>query len=164
MIAPQQPNLKLTFARMDRASAQEIARWRYPPPYDLYNLSDDEETIAYALDPGNNLYAMRDGSAQLVGFCSFGVDGQVPGGDYSQEAMDIGMGICPDLTGQGHGVAYARQVLAYARQIYAPVRFRVTIAAFNQRAQRVWAYCGFDPVQRFLNLNSNREFVVMVLA
>jgi len=164
MMAPQYPHIKLTFARMDRAAALEIAAWCYPPPYDLYNLSEDEETIAYALDPGNNLVAMRDGSAQLVGFCSFGQDGQVTGGDYSQPALDVGMGLHPDLTGRGHGVAYARQVLAYARQVYAPVRFRVTIAAFNQRAQRVWMHCGFHPVQRFRNPDNNREFVVMVSA
>jgi ribosomal-protein-alanine N-acetyltransferase len=164
MIAPQYPYMKLTFSPMDRASALEIVQWRYPPPYDLYNLSEDEETIAYALDPANNLFAMRDANAQLVGFCSLGVDGQVPGGDYSQEALDIGMGIHPQLTGQGNGVAYAQQVLAYARQVYASVRFRVTIAAFNQRAQRVWTRCGFHPVQRFLNPDSNREFVVMVSA
>ncbi len=154
--------MELTFARMDRASALEIVQWRYPPPYDLYNLSEDETTIAYVLDPRNNLYAIRDGNTRLVGFCSFGEDGQVPGGDYSQEALDIGMGIHPDLTGQGHGVVYARQVLAYARQVYAPPCFRVTIAAFNQRARRVWTRCGFNLVQRFLKPGHNLEFVVMV--
>jgi ribosomal-protein-alanine N-acetyltransferase len=164
MTAPQYPHMTLTFSPMDRISALEIVQWRYPPPYDLYNLSEDEETIAYALDPANSLFAMRDANAQMVGFCSFGVDGQVPGGDYSQGALDIGMGIHPQLTGQGNGVAYAQQVLAYARQAYASVRFRVTIAVFNQRAQRVWTRCGFHPVQRFQNPDSNREFVVMVSA
>jgi RimJ/RimL family protein N-acetyltransferase len=149
---------------MDRASALEIIQWRYPPPYDFYNLAEGEDTLAYALDPQNNLYALRDENSQLVGFCSFGKDGQVPGGDYGQDAMDIGMGIRPDLTGQGKGLEYARCVLKYARQRFMPVRFRVTIAAFNRRAQKVWAGLGFRPVQNFLHLESNCEFVVMVSA
>ena len=162
LAVPEDHSVDLTFTRMDRASALEIIQWRYPPPYDIYNLAEGKDTLAYALDPKNNLYALRDEDAQLVGFCSFGKDGQVPGGNYSQGALDIGLGIRPDLTGQGQGVEYAGCVLEYARQRFMPVRFRVTIAAFNQRAQKVWARLGFQPVQNFLHLESNSEFVVMV--
>lgn len=151
-----------TFSRMDLSSAHEIIQWRYPVPYDIYNLDEGEEAIRYVLNPKNNFYAMRDGNARLVGFCSFGEDGQVPGGDYSQGALDIGMGIRPDLTGKGCGVFYARSVVQYAQHLFSPPRFRVTIAAFNHRARQVWTRCGFRPVQKFLSLGGNQEFVVLV--
>ncbi len=51
--------------------------------------------------------------APLEGFCSFGADGQVAGGDYSGQCLDIGMGIWPDLTGRGNGKRYAQAVVSY---------------------------------------------------
>lgn len=163
-MTPENPfqDLGLTFCRMDRTSAVEIVNWRYLSPYDIYNLDVGEETVRYALDPRNNFHVMWDVECQLVGFCSFGQDAQVQGGDYGQEALDIGMGIRPDLTGQGSGTRYATAVISFARGLYNPVRYRVTIAAFNQRAQRVWAKIGFNPIQEFTNQGTRREFVVMV--
>ncbi len=39
----------------------------------------------------------------MVGFCSFGVDGRVPGGDYPDGPLDVGMGMRPDLTAAAWG-------------------------------------------------------------
>jgi RimJ/RimL family protein N-acetyltransferase len=147
---------------MDADRAREIARWQYPPPYDIYNLAESEEAIAYASDPRNNFYAMEDQTGDLVGFCSFGEDGQVPGGDYTLEALDIGLGLRPNLTGRNRGSEFVQQVLGFAQQKFDPSLFRVTIAAFNQRAQRVWGKAGFQEVGRFLQEGGGREFVVLV--
>lgn len=105
---------------------------------------------------------MKDEVEELVGFCSFGEDGQVPGGDYHLDALDIGMGIRPDLTGRGLGINYVNSVLEFARGTFNPCRFRVTIAAFNQRAMRVWQKAGFRQESGFRHVESRREFVVMV--
>ena len=153
----------ISFAPMDESTARAIAAWRYEPPYDLYNLEDSEEAVQYAQDPLNNLYIMWNQDGELIGFCSFGKDGQVPGGDYSVPALDIGMGIRPDLTAQGKGSDFARAVLNFAQGNFHPTAFRVTIAAFNQRAQRVWEKIGFQPVQTFTPPESDREFIVYVL-
>jgi RimJ/RimL family protein N-acetyltransferase len=151
----------ISFSPIDEPAARTIIRWRYEPPYDIYNLEDSTETIQYALDPQFNFFAMRDEYGELVGFCSFGEDGQVPGGDYSRDALDMGMGIRPDLTGQGKGVDFVLAVLNFARCKFAPRQFRVTIAAFNKRAQRVWKKNGFTPVQTFNHQASEREFIIM---
>ena len=154
--------MKINISPIDKASVCEIISWRYEPPYDVYNLEDTEGTLQYALDPSNRFFAMKDASGALVGFCSFGEDGQVPGGDYSESALDIGMGIRPDLTGQGRGVDYAASVVEYAHQAFSPRCLRVTIASFNTRAQRVWDVNGFHPIQQFIHATSGLDFVVMV--
>jgi RimJ/RimL family protein N-acetyltransferase len=146
---------------MDQPAAQKILHWRYAPPYDLYNLDDPQE-VNYLVDPQNSFYQMRGEGGELVGFCSFGKDGQVPGGNYSLDALDIGMGMHPDLTGAGRGSTFASAVLEFALDRYRPSAFRVTIAAFNQRAQRVWEQQGFQLCQTFTFPPSNRDFVVMV--
>jgi RimJ/RimL family protein N-acetyltransferase len=149
------------FTPIDESAALEIANWRYEPPYDLYNIEGSAAAIQYALDPQNNFYAMRDGAGHVIGFCSFGEDGQVPGGDYAEAAMDIGMGIRPDLTGQGFGHEFVAAVLDFAHREFKPGAFRVTIAAFNQRAQRVWEKNGFQETQSFTKTGSDRTFIMM---
>jgi RimJ/RimL family protein N-acetyltransferase len=155
--------LNLKFTPIDEASALEILSWRYEAPYDIYNLTETKDALAYALNPKNCFYVLKDDSEGVIGFCSFGLDGQVPGGDYTPDALDIGMGIRPDLTGRGHGQRFVSQVLDFARCEFNPDRFRVTIAAFNQRAQRVWSKVGFHPIGRFTHEASGREFIVLVL-
>jgi RimJ/RimL family protein N-acetyltransferase len=150
----------ISFVPIDEQAASEIVRWCYEPPYEIYNLEDSKESIQYALDPQYNYTVMRDESGRLVGFCSFGVDGQVPGGDYRAEALDIGMGICPDFTGKGLGSSFVRAVLDFAEKEFHPKTYRVTIAAFNRRARRVWEKNGFQQVQSFIHADSRREFCV----
>jgi RimJ/RimL family protein N-acetyltransferase len=153
---------KITFTPLDEPTAIEIVSWRYDPPYDIYNIEDLDAAILYAIDPQNRFFAMRDATDKLVGFCSFGQDGQVPGGNYDLEALDIGMGIHPDLTGLGHGTGYVAAVLNFAREEFAMELMRVTIAAFNLRAQRVWEKNGFRPVQAFKRALDDRDFVVLL--
>ena len=153
---------KLSFSPMIESDARQIVCWRYPPPYDIYNLTDGEEAILYALDPKNRFFAIVDEREELVGFCSFGQDAQVPGGDYGIDALDIGLGIHPDLTGCGRGIHYVERVLEFAKQKFVPPKFRVTIAAFNKRAQKVWRKAGFHVVERFQHAKSGRWFVMMV--
>jgi RimJ/RimL family protein N-acetyltransferase len=66
----------------------------------------------------------------------------------------------PDLVGRGLGVGFTRAVLDFARDEYALSAFRVTIAAFNRRAQRLCLVLGFRETARFLREGSEDEFVV----
>ncbi len=154
--------MHLNFLPLNKSAACKIVQWRYESPYDIYNLEDSDETINYLLDTQYNLHAMRDENGELLGFCSFGVDGQVPGGDYAADALDIGMGICPDLTGKGRGGDFVAALLDFAQLRFDPFAFRVTIAAFNQRAQRVWEKNGFEPIETFTFKVRNRDFLIMM--
>lgn len=154
--------MKLTIVPLRRAAIDTIAAWRYEPPYDLYNLEHPPtaEAVAYFLDPTYAYHEIQNEAGELVGFCTFGIDAQVPGGDYSVDALDIGMGIRPDLTGRGLGATFASAVITFAVAHYAPPRLRVTIAAFNQRAQRVWQRLGFQLVAHFGRSQDGMPFVV----
>ena len=153
-----------TFRPLQPEDARAMLSWRYPPPYDVYNFSpaDAEASLRYLLDPVNNFRAILDAAGELVGFCSYGVDGQVPGGDYEAEALDIGMGMRPDKTGRGHGTAYARAIVQYGVERYGASKARVTIAHFNLRARKVWENLGFKLVSEFARSGSDRRFVVLV--
>lgn len=158
--------MQLRFRPLTASDVQVFATWRYDPPYDIYNIvvSTDElqNLIGYYTDPACQAYAIDDHESQdgLVAFCSFGADAQVPGGDYSKVALDIGMGVRPDLTGHGLGHAFALAVIQLAERTFAPTHLRVTIAAFNIRAQRVWAKLGFEPVQTFASSYNAMPFII----
>jgi [ribosomal protein S18]-alanine N-acetyltransferase len=154
--------MKLHFQPLSQTRAREIVGWRYEHPYDFYNIQPEhtERAVKDLLEPRNHCFEMLDVNEVFLGYCSFGPDGQVAGGDYGALALDVGMGIGPDRTGQGIGALIAKAVLEFAVVKFAPVRFRVTIAVFNQRAIRVWQGLGFEPVSRFLHPVSGVEFMV----
>jgi RimJ/RimL family protein N-acetyltransferase len=143
--------LHISYRPADEESARKFVQWRYEPPYDIYNCPPEkvEELVQYNIDPANNVYAMFDQLGELVGYCSYGSDARVQGGDYSAEALDIGLMVKPELTGRGLGDRFARNVIHNGTSLYHPEKLRVTIAAFNQRALRTWEKNGFRQVQSF---------------
>lgn len=156
--------MTFTFRTLDENSAHTILGWKYEPPYNMYDLasSDPEETLQYLLDPQYAFHGIYGRSSELEAFCSFGPDGQVNGGDYDTPALDIGLGVRPDLTGKGLGYQYVNAVIDFAYLTYSPDRLRVTIAAFNRRAMRVWERAGFQVVQIFQGGWTNIDFVIMM--
>ncbi len=148
----------------------QILTWRYEPPYDIYDMGSATanpvelaEAIDYFLRPHYHFQAMqRQSTGELAGFCSFGSDGQVAGGDYKAPAVDIGMGVHPQCTGRGLGHVFAGAAIDFALQKFNPPRLRVTIAQFNRRAQKVWERHNFDPVRHFYSLYGKRPFIIYI--
>lgn len=157
-------NLNISYHPAQKKHAREFVNWEYEPPYDVYNCPSEEigDAVQYNIDPANNVYAMLDQNDELIGYCSYGKDAQVPGGDYNEVALDIGLMIKPELTGQGMGVAFVEEVIRNGIEKYAPEKLRVTIAAFNKRAMRVWEKSGFQQSQGFKRSSNGMEFVILV--
>ncbi len=156
-------SLPLRFVAMTEHAAHDIAAWTFPPPYTLYNHPPERRpTVAVALlNPANQFSAISDGAGDLVGFCCLGSSAQVKGGCYDRPAVDIGMALRPDLTGQGHGRDVVAAVLAYAIGQHPEATVRVTIAVFNGRARRVWSLAGFQQESTFIRATDAMAFLVM---
>jgi ribosomal-protein-alanine N-acetyltransferase len=151
----------ITYLPTDETSAREFLTWKYEAPYEIYNydLANFEKDLAYHIDPVNNLYSMYHND-ELIGYCSFGRDARVPGGDYSEEAIDIGLMIKPELTGQGLGTGFVANIIQHAADAYKPSKLRVTILDSNKRAMRVWEKNGFHRTQSFQRESDNLSFVI----
>lgn len=158
--------MQLIFCPFTADDVREFTQWRYDPPYDIYNFPHPPTPadLAEWLDPNIAGHAMRNARDEMIGFCTFGLDGQVPGGDYSADALDIGMGIRPDHTGGRLGKTFAQAVIDFAQQKFDPPVFRVTIATFNGRAVKVWTKCGFEPREKFMAKGTQREFQIFTKA
>lgn len=81
-------------------------------------------------------------------------------------ALDIGLGLRPDLTGAGKGLAFLQAGMKFAQRTYDAKRFRLSVAAFNLRAIAVYKKAGFLPGQRFINRygDNETEFLLMETA
>ena len=156
--------MKHTIITLTADQVRAFIHWQYAGPYAMYNISreDEEAQIHFFLDPQNGYFAIMDEDGTLHGFCNFGADARVPGGDYSAKAIDIGMGLRPDLIGQGNGSLYAATVFEFANIHYSDQQHRVTIAEFNQRAQQLCSKFGFAQVERFIREKDGRPFIIMI--
>ncbi len=101
--------------------------WRYDPPYEFYNGEDDP-----VLNP-ERFFVVRDGD-EVVGFYYF--DGQ-------RDAVEIGLGLRPDLTGKGLGLQFFLEGVAFAHDRFPGCRVTLNVAAFNERAITVYERAGF---------------------
>ncbi len=149
----------MQIAPMTLAFAADIITWRYPAPYDCYDMTSASQAILTS--PGGGFYALVQGP-ELIGFRSFGEDGQVPGGTYDASALDTGGGLRPDLTGKGLGREAIGTGLAFGRSEFAPPAFRVTVASFNERALRVVRSLGFVSKGSFEALTDGQSYDLLV--
>ncbi|MGH2549516.1 MAG: GNAT family N-acetyltransferase, partial [Thermomicrobiales bacterium] len=116
-------------------------------------------------NPESPHYSVTDENGHLIGFLATGVECQVPGGDYSAPAVDIGIGLHPDVTGRGLGRTILKQ---FIHEIIVPSDhpplLRATIAAFNQRSRRTFLALGFEETSRFETMVNDRliEWIIVV--
>lgn len=110
--------------------------------------------------------AAADGA--LIGFFCYGQNAQVGEGIESGlyldgTSLDIGLGLRPDLTGQGRGLAFLQAGMKFAEQTYDAKRFRLSVAAFNLRAVSVYKKAGFVLRHSFVHQHgdSEMEFLLM---
>lgn len=146
---------------MTEVDAHQIASWHYPPPYDFYDFDQDPEDLAALLDPLHwqaPYYAVFCGENELIGFFSLHQDAQ------DNQMVEIGLGLRPDLTGRGLGLAFLQAGLAFAQQQFFTGKWSLGVATFNQRAIRVYERAGFIPLNTFLQRTNGGtyEFLRMV--
>ena len=121
--------------------ADQIAEWHYEPPYHFYDAASDPVDAQLLYDPAaRHLYrGVVDEAGELIGWWYL-----VPDGDE----VEIGLGLRPDLTGRGLGRRFVELELEYARREWSPARFRLYVAAFNERARKLYEQLGFVEVSR----------------
>jgi len=159
--------MDLRFTPITEAEARIVLGWRYPDIGTLYDPDPDEmeDDVAVLLMPSYHYYTARNGNDRLIGFCCFGDDARVPGGEYSLPALDIGLGLHPDLIGQGLSHHFLAAILDWGRECFDPDYFRATVASINARSQGLFARAGFLIVQRFKATGGEPiEFIVMLRA
>jgi [ribosomal protein S18]-alanine N-acetyltransferase len=70
-------------------------------------------------------------------------------GAYSEEFIDIGIGMKPELTGHGYGITFFSFILEHIKDHFKDIPIRLTVAKFNQRAIHLYEKFGFIKKMEF---------------
>jgi ribosomal-protein-alanine N-acetyltransferase len=134
------------FRQMNEEDAREVAAWHYEPPYDFYDAASDPDDLAELLDQEKrwSSYFSVLSNGEFCGFFCFKVDTSDHG-----TTVELGLGMRPDLTGRGLGLEFLQAGLGFARCRFSPDGFRLSVAAFNERAIKVYERAGFRRVKVF---------------
>lgn len=148
---------ELTIRPTTQADAEAIAAWRYPGEYAFYDADADPVDLDELLhDRGDGRFAVATGDGELVGHF------QLKPGDG---AVELGLGLRPDLTGRGLGASFLDQGIRFVERLQGPTRITLAVAAFNERAITVYARAGFVETGRGPRETGGAtwEFVTMAL-
>lgn len=152
---------------MNEKHAKEISTWTYNEPYTIYDGDESEEFTKEITD--GSYFSVVDENGDLVGYYCYGESAQVPAGKlygvYIEGMLDVGLGMRPDLCGKGNGYDFFVNGLKFAQSKYSSMKFRLTVAAFNERAIKLYEKIGFVKTDTFVRALSEGDitFLVMVL-
>ena len=147
-------------ALLTQANADQIAReWHYSDMYRFYDMENDQEDFEEIITPrlrANKYYQILDDTDELVGyFCLERL---------SEERVEVGLGLRPDLTGRGLGLNFITEIEAFIQNNSNYRIIVLSVASFNKRAIKVYQRAGFkiedsklqksnDGVYEFINLS-----------
>lgn len=156
----------LYYFPMTEEYASIIAKWTYDEPYSLYSMDGDENTIAEFMD-GDYFYAL-DNDNVLIGYICTGNSARVPGGYnigiYDQDTyLDLGLGLQPEFTGKGLGIGFVTSSLDFIRERYQATDIQLVVAAFNERAIKVYERAGFAKGPLFQSKIGEQDVDFMVM-
>ncbi|PEB52579.1 GNAT family N-acetyltransferase [Bacillus pseudomycoides] len=145
--------MNYTFEVMTQEQAEEVAyNWHYEGKYSFYDMEADQEDLMEFLDPiirGETIFAVCENN-QLVGFFSFH--------KIDTYTVDIGFGMKPNMTGNGLGLAFIKEGLAFCEQKYQPKYITLSVVTFNERAIKVYKKIGFEAVGTFIQKTNGGHF------
>jgi len=139
--------------------AEAISLWKYDGIYSFY---DQDENDAVGFMDGTHFVYIKDG--ELIGYFCFGAEARIPTVEenvYDNEFLDIGLGLRPDLCGKGYGLSFFQSGLDHADTLHNTRNFRLSVAAFNERAIKLYEKAGFIIDREVTNSYFNNKFFIM---
>ncbi|WP_020059552.1 GNAT family N-acetyltransferase [Bacillus sp. 123MFChir2] len=141
------------FKVMTQEEAREIAyNWHYEGKYSFYDMEADMEDLEEFLNDemrGDNTFVVQEND-RVVGFFSFH--------KIDNQTVDIGLGMRPDITGNGLGLKFVKAGLAFSKKKYHPKYMTLSVVTFNKRAIKVYKKAGFEAVGTFVQETNGSRF------
>ncbi|WP_339173922.1 GNAT family protein [Solibacillus sp. FSL R5-0691] len=153
--------MEVFFEKMDCEKATAILGWTYEEPYNFYNNEQTAEALEELME--GSYYTVNKNN-EVIGFFCTGESARVPSGNkfnvYKEDFIDMGVGMHPNLVGQGKGYEFCRCVIKFIEDNSPSKPLRLTVAMFNERAIRLYKKLGFVKENEFSN--DVTKFMTMV--
>lgn len=148
--------MNLKFKEFTIEHIREVNKWHYYGIYSFYDMpSEDGLKEFLATDSEVRYFACFNGEDMIGFYCHWLEDGQ----------MAIGLGIKPELTGQGLGKEFTRACIEFGikRLNYKGNNVKLMVASFNERAIKIYKKLGFKETERNVLETSDgyTEFIIM---
>ncbi|PFM66576.1 GNAT family N-acetyltransferase [Bacillus cereus] len=141
------------FTVMTQKEAEEIAHnWHYEGEYSFYNMEADQEDLAEFLNGEmrrNHTFSVKENDT-IIGFFSFC--------KINNRTVDMGLGMRPDITGNGLGLKFVNAGLDFSKEKYGCNYRTLSVATFNERAIKVYKRAGFEAVGTFIQKTNGSCF------
>ena len=127
-------------APLNEQQAAEICEWVYEPPYDIYGWMSWDQMQELEIEFGDpelrqqQYLAVLDAKGELAGFAQL-----FP----LQQTIRLGIGMRPDLCGNGYGTEFTLAVVRTAIQRNPEAEIDLEVLTWNQRAIRTYQKAGF---------------------
>lgn len=141
-----------------------LSRWWYEGAYAFYNPEKPYQAEHPDQAAGEDLFVWLGPDGEVLGHISYGPDGRIPtveGYAYPEDALDIGLGLRPDLCGRGLGAAYVAECLRFGQEHYGTKRFRLSVVSFNERAVKCYQKAGFSIEREVTHSVLHNKFYIM---
>ncbi|RCX21429.1 acetyltransferase (GNAT) family protein [Fontibacillus phaseoli] len=157
----------ITFEPMTRDRAAVLSRWTYEGIYSIYSMEDSDECISELMN-GEYFLGIDPRRNEVIGYICSGNSARVPGGYPAgiyehHDCLDIGLGLRPDLTGKGIGQSFLIEAMGFLSVRYAITSFQLVVAAFNERAIKVYERTGFRKGECFPSKVEDREIEFLAM-
>lgn len=145
---------EMTIRPLSADHAAQLCGWSYEPPYQLYNWPRWEDMIKDGIEFGDPFLreqqyaAVVDQAEELVGFAQF-----FP----LVGTIRLGMGLRPDLCGQGLGSRLARLLAEEALRRRPDDEVDLEVLSWNVRAVRAYVRAGFRLTDTYTRLVHGTE-------
>lgn len=155
------PSVTFHVTPMETSHAEEICNWDYTAPYDIYGWMPWEQMQALEIEFGDpqlrdeQYVSILNGQGTLCGFAQlFPMEG----------VIRLGIGMHPDLCGQGLGKLFVDAIVQAALIRYPEHEIDLEVLTWNQRAIRTYQKCGFTITDTYERLTptGNKPFYCMV--
>ncbi|TNJ62862.1 GNAT family N-acetyltransferase [Paenibacillus hemerocallicola] len=136
----EQSEAQWLFVPMEEEHGRLICSWRYPEPYAVFNWSPWDELQERSEEFGDpsirkeQFEGVLDRDGQLCGFAQF-----FPLVGWTR----LGLGLRPDLCGQGLGPSFTSAIVGRAMQRRPEDGIDLEVLTSNSRAQRAYLKAGF---------------------
>jgi len=68
------------------------------------------------------------------------------------------LGLRPDLTGKGLGLAFLNAGMIFAQEQFSARSWNLNVATFNKRAIRLYEQAGFTPLNSFMHQTNGGKY------
>lgn len=117
------------------------------------DIEDYEKFVREDLRRGSDYFEALE-KEQLAGFFCV-----IPVG----RDVELGLGLRPDLCGKGWGRAFLGQILRFLEENYTFESCILSVAAFNQRAIKVYRACGFEDCGVTMRNTNGGEYAFLTM-